>query len=70
MRLRLSAKLDNAAFHYGDDRLDPDDYPLGDLDADAVATLLVAAAKAIHEGQREGTLRDVNGNRVGEWSVR
>lgn len=76
MRLRLSAQLNNAAFrtepvHVAEESL------IGvtggsytELDADAVATLLVAAAKAVHDGARSGVLRDANGNSVGEWSIR
>lgn len=93
MRLRLSAKLDNAAFwpnaircltcggrsptdlangeHYVCEKCG-DEWPAdaSTLDSDTVATLLVAAAKQIHEGMLAGTLRDSNGNSVGRWSVR
>lgn len=55
MRFTLEIRCDNSAFD-------------GDSDAE-LARILVAAAIKIRNGQTRQTLRDSNGNRVGECGL-
>lgn len=59
MRFNLTFKMDNAAF--GEDESEQ---------ASEVARILRALARGLEETNgRHGNVRDVNGNRVGEWGI-
>lgn len=59
MRLRITMHLDNDAFQ-GE----------GGLDDWAIADRLREIARDIdYRGDRAGVVRDLNGNRVGHWSI-
>lgn len=70
MKLTLEVSLDNAAFHE-----DTDAEPsIETLDAYGIEFVLHQAIGQIREadafgGEPGGTLRDTNGNTVGEWSI-
>ncbi len=55
--LKLTVRTDNAAFQGENLTLE-------------LARILHEAAETIGRGHMTGTLRDLNGNTVGEWAVR
>ncbi len=54
MEFKLEIDCDNAAFE-------------GDALLDEVTRILCVVAKHVHEGNLEGKVRDINGNRVGSF---
>lgn len=59
MTFMCTIDMDNAAFEDGDDT---NHYEL--------RRLLGSIPARIKEGKREGTVMDINGNRVGSWGIR
>lgn len=57
---KLEIRLDNAAFHDDDGDLDPS-YEIG--------RILDEMSKKAHLMGVKGSVRDVNGNLVGEWRI-
>ena len=58
MEFTLKINMDNAAFDRGEGR--------------ELARLLRAVAKRVDEtgaGENDGTIRDINGNKVGSWEI-
>ncbi len=58
MKLKVEIKMDNAAFEDGNAQ-------------DEAARILLNIVRKLQQGNdTEGTLFDVNGNRVGQWSIK
>ena len=59
MKLTLEMALDNDAFQYEDG-----------LDTFATGEAVRNACVAIEQGRTSGSIIDLNGNKVGSWSIR
>ena len=61
--LELKIRTGGAAFHSDDGELDEM------CEAQECARLLKKVAFLLNEGEREGSILDINGNKVGEWRL-
>lgn len=59
MTLTIRINLDNADYHHDN----------GDLDYMSIAKTIHDVSNRIEEGSDSGTIRDTNGNKVGQYSV-
>ena len=58
---------DNAAFH--DEDAETEEGELSQTGRDEVARILVEVAKFVEAGHDSGFCFDINGNKVGDWSL-
>lgn len=63
---KMEFETGNAAFRYGDEDMG---YPEGHLCTEEVSRILFEVSERVRSGLLEGNLYDINGNRVGSYTV-